>query len=112
MRFPSLDDFVGNFQVLERKLPSQIIRGSVGSTGTPINGRGYTVAYLSTGVYTVNFDDPFESPPVVVLGVGNVGGLIAVKQNGDSTVDLVPVQTYNPSTGAFVDARFNFIAMD
>lgn len=91
----------------------RIVRGSVNSGGTVIEGTGYTATRTATGRYTLTFTTayPTNDPPVVVLtGWGSVLSITHASLYNPTTTTTVWVRTTN-AAGSESDGGFHFIAI-
>lgn len=90
----------------------QIIRGSVNSGGTKINGEGFSASRSGAGAYNITFSLSFLSPPVIMAivdaGTGNSGGWTALTSS--LAAGSFNIQTINTSL-APADQNFSFIAI-
>jgi hypothetical protein len=85
-----------------------IIRGVVSSTGTILQGTGFTVSRTGTGAYTISFTSAFSNVPAVTATAQS--GLMIVATVTSVTASAAPVRTFN-SSGTATDNQFNFIAV-
>ncbi|MEW2567749.1 hypothetical protein [Streptomyces sp. NPDC047070] len=89
----------------------QIVRGTVAADGTRTAGYGFKVTKLSTGKYTLTFNNDFaEKPSVVATLDGEAWSLLDNTHVSDATTERVTVITGN-SAGDVADRPFHFIAM-
>ncbi|MDB6111623.1 MAG: hypothetical protein JWR69_3373 [Pedosphaera sp.] len=91
----------------------RIVRGSVSSTGTIVNGSGFTASRTANATFQVIFTTPFSSNPSIVVSCGAAGQAlnsvdVAVSYNASTTG--FNVQTGVRNTGYF-DEPFSFIAV-
>lgn len=86
----------------------RIIRGIVGSTGTVLEGSGFTVTKGAAGFYTINFSSSFADLPAVV--VSPQSGLDRIATCTSVTAASTGIFTRD-SAGAVVDNQFDFIAI-
>jgi hypothetical protein len=82
--------------------------GSVASAGSVLVGLGFTAVRNSAGKYTVTFNTPFPSTPIVVANSLGFPSLVA-SVNAVSTTSC-DIWVANSSTGTFTDSPFDFIA--
>lgn len=86
--------------------PLMLMRGQVSSTGTIVNGEGFTIAHGTTGGYEIIFTYAFNDiPSVTITGVTG----IVVAQINSATTTAVTFTLYNLS-GVATNSAFNFIA--
>lgn len=91
----------------------RIVRGSVNSGGTVIEGTGYTAVRTGTGRYTITFTTAFPTndPPVVTLaGWGSIPSTTIASLYNPTTTTTVLVRTTN-GAGVETDGGFHFIAI-
>jgi len=86
----------------------RIIRGIVGSTGTVLEGSGFTVTKGAAGFFTVNFTPSFLDLPAVV--VSPQSGLDRIATCTSVTASSTGIFTRD-SAGTAVDNQFDFIAI-
>ncbi|MFD8154432.1 hypothetical protein ACFV28_27285 [Streptomyces sp. NPDC059720] len=89
----------------------QIIRETVAADSTRIAGYGFKVTKLSTGKYTLTFNNDFaETPSVAATLDGDDWKLLDNAHVCDATTERVTVRTGN-SNGEVGDRPFHFVAM-
>ncbi|WP_409239682.1 hypothetical protein [Streptomyces sp. PA5.6] len=88
----------------------QIVRGTVAADGTRTAGHGFKVTKVSTGTYTITFNNDFlEKPSAVATLDGNAWSLLDNTHVSGATTERVTVRTGN-SDGVVADRPFHFIA--
>ncbi len=110
---------VGSNGVVVCPETTRIIRGTVNANGTSSAGAGYTITKKagSVGVYDINFNAAFGSPPSVVVTQIYPGN--DIDTSGDTRDNAVVVSISNnkariktgDSTGTAADRQFTFIAI-
>ncbi|HRI66527.1 MAG TPA: hypothetical protein PK156_19900, partial [Polyangium sp.] len=110
---------VGSNGVVVCPETTRIIRGTVNANGTISAGAGYTITKKTAtlGVYDINFNAAFGSPPSVVVTQIYPGN--DTDTSGDTRDNAVVVSISNnkariktgDSTGAAADRQFTFIAI-
>ncbi|MFE1795009.1 MULTISPECIES: hypothetical protein [unclassified Streptomyces] len=89
----------------------QIVRGTVAADGTRTAGHAFKVTKVSTGKYTITFNNDFlEKPSVVATVDGEVWSLLDNTHVSGATTERVTVIT-GKSDGVVGDRPFHFIAM-
>lgn len=87
----------------------RIVTGIVGSAGSVDAGTGWSVVQNSTGDYTVTFDVPFASLPVVLVSGSDAhGATICVETSGVSAAGFNAI-TFT-TVPALSDRGWNFVA--
>lgn len=112
--FSDLKDDRKKIERIERVLATlSTVAGEVRGDGVITRGTGFTVVRAAAGNYDVTFDDPFDQPPIVVLGVGPVPEIsvrlstaVPVSASGFRAIVFTP----NSLPGIVQDGDFTFIA--
>jgi len=97
----------GQYFAVKSNRKDRIVRGTVNTNGTVGAGTGFTVSHTVTGIYVINFDTAFATPPTVVAS--------SIAQS--RKIHVIQTQTTFASVGAtdvsntFADGGFTFIAM-
>ena len=87
----------------------RIVRGVVSSTGTIVEGTGFSAAQTGTGAYTITLDEDFSDVPAVTV-TAQTGGALAGR-TGTVTAGSFTVGTFTTTTGAAGSVQFHFIAI-
>jgi hypothetical protein len=91
---------------MQKRRQPEIIAGRVNSDGSIATGDGFTVQFVSTGVYTLRFAPGFR-----LVGISHgitTGGLyMGMTVNADGSVD---VRTYVTSTSSATSGAWSFVA--
>ncbi len=91
----------------------RIIRGGVNSSGTSIQGSGFTSSRTGLGGYTVTFTTAFSSAPTITVSCGAAGQTVASLDAAivaSASTTSFTVNTGIRNTG-FFDEPFSFIAI-
>jgi hypothetical protein len=90
----------------------RIVRGTVSSNGTIVEGTGFRVQHVVTGAYNITFDPPFPSPVTMTASVNSYGlfFLMVPAYTGTSAGIEIYRFTIN-SEFVQVDMDFHFIAI-
>lgn len=90
---------------------NRIIVGSIAANGTTLAGSGFSVVYNGTGDYTVTFDMPFGSRPVVTFGLGFTASRVGVKHKDGVAPTATGFSVYTYSSASLADSAFDFTAI-
>lgn len=82
------------------------LRGTVSSTGTKIQGNGFTCERLSLGTYAIYFSTPFSTPPSFTANASDATGESIVVKYIVLSSSQVQVRTRNG--GNAMDSEFSF----
>lgn len=100
----------GEFFAVKSPQNDRILRGFINANGT-INAAqsssGFTVTLSATGVYVINFSQPFTSAPTMV--VGSASQCCKPRHNGVSTTSAVVHQNDTVSPYTLTNSPFSFI---
>jgi hypothetical protein len=89
----------------------RIIRGTIGSSGTIINGSGFTVSRTATGKYSITFVPGFASLPAITATVPDNGGAEALPFLEFAGSGGVLLEVYQRDDGSFVNRDVHFMAV-
>lgn len=97
----------------------RVVCGNVGTSGTRVEGEGFSVARLGPGRYRITFDEAFPSPPTVIVSKvyetfqSSAGALVRPAQNAivDQVVPGSTVIATAGASGALADSNFCFLAL-
>lgn len=100
----------GEFFAIKSPMNDRILRGFINANGT-INtaqsSTGFTITHTLTGVYTINFNQPFTSPPTLVVGAA--APCCKPQHNGVSATSAFVHVNSVDSPFVNVDSPFTFI---
>lgn len=99
---------------LERPRTLTIISGSVSSSGSIVAGNRFTSTRTTAGQYVITFVTPMLSRPAVTLTTYNgvtATNLVGLVTGSPPTPNGFTVWVTNPSSGAYIDLPFDFIAV-
>lgn len=89
-----------------------IIRGELAGDGSITKGTGFSAVQDVTGQYTVTFDTPFATAPIVLVSPF-FGGSSTQLVAGPGVITTADVTIFTGSPGVgFADLAFSFIAME
>ena len=93
----------------------RVIRGKVGDSGIRLLGSGFSSSFnTSTIIYTITYDTPFPSAPIVLLTpeeTFNSSDVCAMIDRGSNTAGSVRVAIFFRSGGSYTNRNFQFIAI-
>lgn len=112
----SLEDVVQRQAALIRQLQgalggTRLIAGSVSAAGVPVAGvgtGGYTVTYISAGVYQIHYAIPFNSIPVMTATAWSNAAEAVSTGVFSAGVTSGYVRTFAVSGAAAADRMFDF----
>lgn len=91
---------------------SGMIEGYVSSAGVILQGSGFTVTVLGTGLYQINFSTPFGAPPVVTPTFVRMSGPALIADlDGAPTTTTALIELIDPVAVARVNGFFQFVAV-
>lgn len=99
-------------------MPTQIIAGRITTNGSVAGGSGFYLRALGAGQFIVEFDEPFETPPTVVVKQNYPGWDDSTAAGGDTRDNVVlgAVDRHGfkvltgSNSGEAIDRNFAFIA--
>lgn len=100
----------GQFFAVKSPQNDRILRGYIRANGTidtAQSGTGFTVTHFGTGIYVINFDQPFTSAPTMV--VSSASQCCKPRHNGVTTTSAVVHHNNTVSPYTLTDSPFTFI---
>ena len=95
--------------VYSEEVGLKIIRGTIAGDSSIVNGSGFTVTHVGTGIYRVNHNNPFSNRPSATANCYVFDG-IRIFVNPTSSNSFTTFQTYDGS-GVAADSEFCFIVI-
>lgn len=97
----------GQFFAVKSESPDRTLRGTVNTNGSIGAGSGFSISHTVAGIYVINFDVAFATPPTVVASSIAQARKIHVIQSQTTFASIGSTDVSN----TFIDGGFTFIAM-